>query len=130
LCPPKIEGKMLTTVLVADDSKIMRSAIRRTLNEEPQIDVVGESESFSQTVQLVSELKPHVLLLDLRLAEKAHLSPASVKARLSPVCTLAISIQNDEDSKTLAESYGAVRLLDKLCLYAEMVPAILHCQRN
>jgi hypothetical protein len=71
-----------------------------------------------------------VLLLDLRLAEEAHLSPASVKAQLSRVCTLAISIQNDDDSKALAESYGAVTLLDKMCLYAEMVPAILHCHRN
>jgi hypothetical protein len=78
-------------------------------------------------VQLVSELKPQVLLLHLRLAEDAHFSPAYVKEQLSPVCTLAISIQNDDDSKALAESYGAVRLLDKMSLYAEMVPAILRC---
>ena len=120
---------MLTTVLVADDSKIMRSAIRRTLKDEPLIAVVGESENFAETVQLVSELKPQVLLLHLRLAEEADLSPVSVKEQLSPVCTLAISIHNDDDSKRLAESYGAVRLLEKMSLYAEMVPAILYCRR-
>jgi chemotaxis response regulator CheB len=125
---PKIEGKMLTTVLVAEDSEIMRSAIRKTLKEEPRIAVVGESESFAETVQLVSELKPHVLLLHLRLAEDAQLSPAYVKEQLSPVCMLAISIQNDADSKALAESYGAVKLLDKMTLYTEMVPAILRCR--
>lgn len=64
-----------------------------------RIAVVGESESFAETVQLVSELKPQVLLLHLRLAEDAQLSPDYVKKQLSPVCTLAISIQNDDDSK-------------------------------
>jgi hypothetical protein len=79
-------------------------------------------------VRLVSELKPDVLLLHLRLAEYAQLSPAYVKEQLSPVCMLAISIQNDADSKALAESYGAVKLLDKMSLYTEMVPAILCCR--
>jgi hypothetical protein len=37
---PKIEGEMLTTVLVADNSSITRSAIRKTLKEEPRIAVV------------------------------------------------------------------------------------------
>jgi DNA-binding NarL/FixJ family response regulator len=34
-------------VLIADDSEVMRTAIRRTLEEERKIDVVGEASSFS-----------------------------------------------------------------------------------
>lgn len=82
----------------------MRSAILRTLQENARIAVVGESESFPETLQLINELKPDVLLLHLRLLVEAHVSPASVKAQLSRVCTLAISIQNDDDSKALLKA--------------------------
>jgi hypothetical protein len=41
---------------------------------------------------------------------------------------VAVSFSNDTDSKALAESYGAVTLLDKMKLYNEMVPAILRCE--
>jgi len=64
-------------VLLADDSELMRSAIRRTLQEEPRIELVGEASSFDKTMQMIADSKPHVLLLDLRLAEKRNLHPSS-----------------------------------------------------
>jgi DNA-binding NarL/FixJ family response regulator len=36
-------------VLVADDSEMMRKAIRKTLDEEPRIRIVGEASSFAST---------------------------------------------------------------------------------
>jgi chemotaxis response regulator CheB len=118
---------MLTSVLVADDSEIMRCAICKTLKEEPGINVVGESENFAETVQKVGYLKPDVLLIDFHMMKESDLPPASVKARLKSVCTVGISISNDQNTKAIADSYGAVALLDKMTLYTEMVPAILRC---
>lgn len=46
---------MSTRVLIADDSEIMRSAIRRMLEEEAKIDVVGEAENFAKTIQMVGD---------------------------------------------------------------------------
>jgi DNA-binding NarL/FixJ family response regulator len=114
-------------VLIADDSSVMRTAIRKTLEEERGIAVVGEAESFGQTVQMINDLKPDILLLDLHLAEKREFTPPLVKSQLGTVRTLAVSFSNDEESKALAESYGAVNLLDKMKLYTEMVPAIRLC---
>jgi hypothetical protein len=68
-----------------------------------------------------------VLLLDLHLPEKRAISPELVKAQLRCVCTLAISLYNDDEAVALAESYGAVSLLDKMNLYRELVPAIMRC---
>ena len=115
-------------VLVADDSHVMRSAIRRILDEERRIQVVGEAETFAKTVQMIGDLKPNVLLLDLHLAEKREFTPDLVKSQLGCVCTLAISFSNDDEARQLAESYGAVTLLDKMKLFSDMIPAILQCE--
>jgi DNA-binding NarL/FixJ family response regulator len=114
-------------VLIADDSEVMRTAIRKMLQEESNIDVVGEASSFADTMQKIADLKPDVLLLDLHMPEKRDFTPAVVKSQLGTVRTVAVSFSNDSESKALAESYGAATLLDKMKLYNEMVPAILHC---
>jgi hypothetical protein len=62
------------------------------------------------------------------MPEKRHFTPMLVKSQLGTVCTVAVSFSNNHDSKALAESYGAVTLLDKMKLYNEMVPAILRCE--
>lgn len=123
-------GVRMCKVLIADDSDIMRKAIRAILLEERWIDVVGESETFNETVQKLCDLKPDVLLMDVHLAEKRGLPPELVKAQLGAVCTIAVSFANGREAKCLAESYGARTLLDKMSLYSEMIPAIKKCQPN
>jgi DNA-binding NarL/FixJ family response regulator len=113
---------------MADDSHVMRSAIRKTLEQEPRIELVAEAATFAETIQKIADYKPAVLLLDLHLPEKQAFAPELVKAQLRGVCTLAVSLSNDDEARALAESYGAVTLLDKMTLYNEMVPAILRCE--
>jgi DNA-binding NarL/FixJ family response regulator len=113
-------------VLLADDSDIMRSAIRRTLEEEPRIQVVGEATSFAKTMQMVIDHKPDVLLFDLHLADRRDLKPHIVKAQLAGVRkVVAVSFSNDEQAKELAKSYGVSALLDKMRLYDELIPTII-----
>jgi DNA-binding NarL/FixJ family response regulator len=115
-------------LLVADDSDIMRTAIRRVLEEDARIEIVGEASTFAQTMQKIGDCKPSVLLLDLHLPEQRDFTPAFVKSQLACVPhTLAMSLSNDDDAKGLAASYGAQVLLDKICLYAQMIPAIIQC---
>jgi DNA-binding NarL/FixJ family response regulator len=118
-------------VLIADDSEAMRTAIRKTLEEESNTNIVGEASTFADTRQKIVDLKPDVLLLDLmldlRLPQKWACAPALVKAQLGTVCTLATSLSNETEAKALAQSYGAAALLDKMTLYTDMVPAIRRC---
>jgi DNA-binding NarL/FixJ family response regulator len=112
-------------VLLADDSDVMRTAIRKILEEESHIKIVGEAATFAKTIQMIGDLKPDLLLLDLHMAEKREFTHELIKAQLGCVCTLAVSFSNDNEARQLAESYGAVTLLDKMKLYDEMVPAIM-----
>lgn len=121
---------MSIRVLIADDNHLMRSAIRRILEDEPRIVVAGEAATFAKTIQMIGDLKPEVLLLDLHMAEKRAFTPELVKSQLGCVCTLAVSFSNDDEARQLAESYGAVALLDEMKLFSEMIPAILRCQSH
>jgi DNA-binding NarL/FixJ family response regulator len=114
-------------VLVADNSDIMRTAIRRMLTEDERIQIVGEASTFAQTMQLIGNCKPSVLLLDLHLPERQRdFTPDFVKSQLACVeHTLAVSLSNDDEAKSLADSYGAETLLDKINLYDQMIPAII-----
>jgi two-component system chemotaxis response regulator CheB len=119
---------MSIRVLLADDNECMLSAVRQLLSEEPQIEIVGVALSFAATLQKIADSGPDVVILDLHLAEEHGFTPDFVKSQLAIVKhVLAMSFSNDDEARALAESYGAGALLDKMNLYAEMIPAIMHC---
>ena len=55
-------------VLLVDDHLVVRQGLRSLLSQYPDIQVVGEAEDGSVVLELVSELRPDVTLLDVRLA--------------------------------------------------------------
>jgi len=57
----------LLRVLIADDEPLARRAIRRLLAERPQVEIVGESESVAETIDLIGRCRPDLVFLDIRL---------------------------------------------------------------
>ena len=55
----------MTTVVLADDHAIVRHGLRALLETEPDIKLVGEAEDGLETVRLVEQLRPDVLIVDL-----------------------------------------------------------------
>ena len=45
-------------VLLCDDSEIFRGAVRRFLQEQQLVDLIGESSDFAESVRMVSDLTP------------------------------------------------------------------------
>jgi len=118
---------MPITVLVADDAEIVRRAIRSLLMLYPAIQIVGEAGNFAQTIQMAKDLKPQVIVMDLHMSREGHGLDHDLQSCLSDGSTLlAISISNDEKAEEFARSLGAVKLLDKMNLYNELIPAIIH----
>lgn len=113
-------------VLIADDTQLIRRAIGRLLRERLEIEIVGEAADFDQTVQMVNDFKPDIILMDLHLASQPGIEPLDVRTQLNHGSRLvAISLANDEEAVALAESFGAITLLDKMKLFDELIPAIL-----
>jgi DNA-binding NarL/FixJ family response regulator len=108
---------MSIKVLLADDSAVVRRAIRGLLTGT-EIELIAEAENFAQAIKLMNELKPQVLVVDLHMNDKLpELKPCDARV-------VAMSFANDEEAWTLAQRLGADALLDKTELFDELIPTI------
>ena len=67
-------------IVISDDHALFREGLRKLLEAEPGMHIVGEAVDGEETVTVVGQLKPHVLLLDLSLPK---LTGLEVLAELS-----------------------------------------------
>ena len=119
-------GIMSIKVLLADDSEIVRRSIRALLRGQPEIELVGEAADFRQTIRMMNDLNPQVIVMDLHMPDGTETSLLDVKANLSHGSRLlAMSVSNDEETKALAETVSTFPLLDKTQLSDKLIPAIM-----
>src|SRR5579862_5449226 len=121
---------MSTTVVLADDHEMVRKAIVGLLLANPDIQILAQASTFAETLDLVSKLHPHVVVLDLHMKDEESMTPKQLKSGLEGSRLLAISIWNDNETKALAKAIGAEVLLDKTKLAAELIPTIRNCANN
>ena len=85
-------------VVLAEDSDIVRRGIRKLLNKAADVDVVGEAKNGFEALQLVKELSPDILLLDV---EMPFLNGIEVARRLrkdgNKVQILVLSAYDDNE---------------------------------
>jgi len=58
---------MTIRVLVADDQGMVRSGFSILLNAQPDIEVVGEAVNGQEAIARAAELRPDVILMDVRM---------------------------------------------------------------
>ncbi|MFJ8466768.1 response regulator [Streptomyces swartbergensis] len=56
-------------VVLADDERMVRTALRAILSAEPDLEVVGEAATGAGAVSVVRDLRPDVVLMDVRMPE-------------------------------------------------------------
>jgi CheY-like chemotaxis protein len=124
--PERGDRAMLVAVLIADDRELLRNAIRKVLDHDPEIRIVGEAENFPQTVALTRELHPRVVVMDLHMPAPDDFSHRDVKRALNETGSklITMSVWQDDASRALAASYGAFTFLDKSNLGQLLIPAI------
>ncbi|MEV7889862.1 response regulator transcription factor, partial [Streptomyces sp. NPDC088357] len=59
---------MTVRLVIADDHAVVRAGLRALLEGEPDLEVIAEAGSGEEAVRLAAELKPDVVLMDLRFA--------------------------------------------------------------
>ena len=113
-------------VLLADNSEIIRKVLADLLQADPEIELVAECVSFAQTMERASKLHPQVIVIDVHMGDESTVTSSQLKFGLIGSRLLAISIWKDDETKALAENFGAATLLDKANLATTLIPAIKH----
>src|SRR5437879_13927803 len=57
------------TVAIVDDHEIVRAGLKQALEREPDIAIIGEARTGNEAVHLAETLRPHVMLLDVKLED-------------------------------------------------------------
>lgn len=117
---------MSIRVLLADDHESVRHAIRRLLDIDPGIQVVAEAEDLREALRATTELKPEVVVMDLSMVKRFAMVGAETAILVANAIPklIAISYANDEEAHELATLCCAAKLLDKMMLGEELIPAI------
>jgi two-component system nitrate/nitrite response regulator NarL len=114
-------------VLIADDSEVMRRAIRVLLQPESMC-ITGELASFNELVAALESMKPDVVLMDLHMPGEEH--AGMVEESMHGTCLIAMSLWDDAETQGLAEYFGGTRLLNKSTLATTLVDAIHECMNK
>jgi len=94
--PPRRNGDRVR-LMIADDHPIFRDGLRKLIESQPEMCVIGESSVGVEVVRLARELKPDILLLDLALPQRSGLQVLNDLAGLSsPIRTLVLAAAVEE----------------------------------
>ena len=110
-------------VLIAEDEALIRLDLREMLVEEGY-DVVGEAGDGETAVRLAEELKPDLVIMDIKMPIMDGLAAAEkiAGARLAPVVILTAFSQRDLVER--ARAAGAMAYLVKPFQKSDLVPAV------
>jgi len=102
------------TILIADDSRIIREALGQLFRNEEGFDVCGEAENGKEAVVKAQQLHPDLILLDFSMPVMNGLDAARVLKRVMPeVPVIMFSAYSDASTEKAARSAGVWALVSK-----------------
>ncbi len=115
----------MVKVVIADDHAIVRGGLRALIKDDPQLELVGEASGGVEAIELVTQLEPDVLVLDLSMPD---LDGITVTRRLkeagASVRILILTVHEDEGLLREAIRSGAAGYVLKRAAEAELISAI------
>ena len=118
-------------ILIADDHKIVREAITSLLDNEVGMSVVAEADNGRIAVQLASQLRPDVVVMDIAMPNLNGIEATrQIIRELPQTKVLMLSEQSDRRCVCEALRAGASGFVPKRCDFAELVTAIRNLSAN
>jgi len=114
-----------TTIVLVDDHAVVRAGVRRLLEQEPLFEVIGEAESGEKAYQILAELKPDVMVMDLSMPGMGGLEAIRrILMRYEKTKILVLSMHEDLSFANQALKLGAKGYLTKNTLADDLVKSI------
>lgn len=115
----------MTRVLLADDHKILRQGLRTLLEQEKDIQVVGEADNGRLSVELTGELAPDVVIMDVAMPDLNGIDATRRITEADPrTRVLALSMHSDGRYVRGMLQAGARGYILKDCAAEELTHAI------
>lgn len=116
---------MSIKILLADDHAIMRQGLRSLIEKQPDMEVVGEAEDGRKAIELVRELVPDIVIMDITMPDLNGVEATrKITGELPKVKVIALSINSNRRFVTDMLGAGAAGYVLKECLFDELVQAI------
>jgi DNA-binding NarL/FixJ family response regulator len=115
----------LIRVVVADDHDLFREGLRQLLETVPSIEIVGEACDGQQAIELVSELHPDVILMDINMPRLDGIRATEFIVKNYPLTNVVVlTMYQDDEYAIHAVRAGAKSYLLKNTRSDEVIQAI------
>lgn len=112
-------------ILVVDDHQLVRVGTSRLLADIEGLQIIGQAESGEQAIDMVKDLKPDVVLMDIQMPGIGGLEATRRCLRVDPdLKIIAVTVHEDEPYPSKLLGVGAVGYLTKNTDVDEMVRSI------
>jgi two-component system, NarL family, response regulator NreC len=116
---------MTIRLLIVDDHAVVRSGLKMLLENERDVEIVGEAASASEAMEAALRLKPNVILMDIGLPDLSGIDATrEIKKRISDVSIVALTIHEDEEYFFKMLEAGASGYVPKRAAPEELITAI------
>src|SRR5512135_1266838 len=116
---------MKTRVLLVDDHNIVRLGLMTLINDQPNLEVVGEAGTAAEAVRAAERLKPDVVLMDIRMPGEGGIEATrQITTRWPNIKVVMLTSYADDELVVRAIRAGAVGYVLKQVDTAELLRAI------
>ena len=116
---------MSVRILLADDHQLMRQGLRSMLDEQANLEVVGEADDGRTAVRLAKELKPDIVIMDVTMPDLNGIDAArQIRAEDPNVRVIALSMHAERQFVMQMLAANASGHLPKDCPVDELLAAI------
>ncbi len=112
-------------ILLVDDHDLVRLGIKKLLGDVGNINIVGEASSGEEAIKLVPQVKPDVILMDVKMPGMGGLEATKRIVKTHPhIKILVVTVYGDEPYPTRVLQAGASGYMTKGVGLDEMIQAI------